>query len=97
MESRGLNREWKSSIKESDNWVLFIRLNNIGDRLDIADATYKEDPAAKGNKGLETFEYHISDQSFFIELLQIIMNEKGTDFHLLNSDIKLTIVFNMLG
>ncbi|KMQ61137.1 hypothetical protein ACM40_15690 [Chryseobacterium sp. BLS98] len=92
MESRELNREWKSSIKESDNWVLFIRLNNIGNRLDIADSTYKENPAAKGNKDLETFEYHISDQSFFIELLQIIMNEKGTDFHLLNSDIKLTVV-----
>ncbi len=92
VESRGLNKEWKTSIKESNNWILFIRLNSIGNRLDISEVTFKEENNVESGENTEVFEYQISDQSFLIELLQIIMNEKGTNFHLLNKDIKLTIV-----
>lgn len=92
VENRTLNKEWTISTKESDSWVLFIRLNNINKALDIADVTYSEQHQTDAKEPILETEYKISDQSFFIELLQILLHAKGTDYHQLNDKLKLTVV-----
>ena len=92
VENRELNKEWTTSIQESDSWILFIRLNNVNKSLDISDVTYSEQHQKSSEDPLSETEYKISDQSFFIELLQILLHAKGTDYHRLNDKLKLTIV-----
>jgi len=91
VENRELNKEWTSSIKESDNWILFIRLNNVNKALDISDITFSVQHQKSPKELISETEYKISDQSFFIELLQILLHAKGTDYHRLNNRPKLTI------
>ncbi|WP_339813710.1 hypothetical protein [Zunongwangia profunda] len=92
VENRELNKEWTTSIQESSSWILFIRLNNVNKPLDISDVTYSEQHQKSSKELVSEAEYKISDQSFFIELLQIFLNAKGTDYHRLNDKLKLTIV-----
>lgn len=92
VENRELNKEWTTSIKESNSWILFIRLNNINKPLDISDVTYSEQHQKSSKEQVSETEYKISDQSFFIELLQIFLHAKGTDYHKVNDKPKLTIV-----
>lgn len=92
VENRELSKDWTASIQESNSWILFIRLNNINKSLDISDITYSEQHQGNSKESLSETEYKLSDQSFFIELLQILLHSKGTDCHLLNDKLKLTIV-----
>lgn len=92
VENRELNKEWADSIKESNSWVLFIRLNNINRPLDISDVTFSEQHQKKQQNPILETDNKISDQSFFIELLQILLHSKGNDYHILNNKLKLTIV-----
>src|SRR5690554_4804482 len=92
VENRELNKEWTNSIQESNSWILFIRLNNINKSLDISDVTYSEQHQNNSKEPVSETDEKISDQSFFIELLQIMLHSKGTDYHLLNNKLKLTIV-----
>ena len=92
VENRELNKEWTASIQESNSWILFIRLNNINKPLDISDVTYSEQHHKNSKEPMSETEYKISDQSFFIELLQILLHTKGIDYHKLNDKPKLTIV-----
>jgi hypothetical protein len=92
VENRELNKEWAASIKESNSWILFIRLNNVNKSLDISDVTYSELNHKNAKEQISETEYKISDQSFFIELLQIFLHAKGTDYHKVNYKTKLTIV-----
>ncbi len=92
VENRELNKEWTTSIQESDSWILFIRLNNLNKPLDISDVTYSEQHHKNSKEPVSETEYKISDQSFFIELLQILLHAKGTDYHRVNDKVKLTIV-----
>jgi len=92
VENRELNKEWKTSINESNSWVLFIRLNSVNKSLDISDITFSEQHKKSTEKTQSIIEDKISDQSFFIELLQIILHSKGYDYHLINNKVKLTIV-----
>ena len=92
VENRELNKEWISSTQESNSWILFIRLNNVNKPLDISDVTYSEQHHKSSKELTSGIEYKISDQSFFIELLQILLHAKGTDCHTLNNKPKLTIV-----
>jgi len=92
VENRELNKEWTTSIQESDSWILFIRLNNVNKPLDISDITYSEQHQKSSKEPISETEYKISDQSFFVELLQILLHAKGTDYHRLNDKQKLTIV-----
>lgn len=89
--NRELNKEWTTSIQDSNNWILFIRLNNINKSLDISDVTYSEQHKKNSEKPVPEIENKISDQSFFIELLQILLHAKGTDYHRLNDKPKLTV------
>ena len=92
VENRELNKEWTTSIQESNSWILFIRLNNVNKPLDISDVTYSEQHHKNSKEPMSETEYKISDQSFFIELLQILLHAKGTDCHRVNNKQKLTIV-----
>lgn len=92
VENRELNKEWAASIQESNSWILFIRLNNVNKPLDISDVTYSEQHHKNAKELVSETEYKISDQSFFIELLQILLHAKGTDYHKVNYKMKLTIV-----
>jgi len=92
VENRELNKEWTASIQESNSWILFIRLNNVNKPLDISDVTYSEQHHKNPKEPVSDAEYKISDQSFFIELLQILLHAKGTDYHKVNDKPKLTIV-----
>jgi len=92
VENRVLSKEWKSSINESNSWVLFIRLNSINKSLDISDVTYSEQHSKSGEIVISDTEDKISDQSFFIELLQILLHAKDYDYHLINDILKLTVV-----
>lgn len=92
VENRELNKEWTNSIEESDSWILFIRLNNVNKSLDISDVTYSEQHHKNSKEPVSEIEYKISDQSFFIELLQILLHAKEKDYHRLIDKPKLTIV-----
>lgn len=92
VENRELNKEWTTSIQESNSWILFIRLNNVNKPLDISDVTYSEQHHKNSKDPVSETEYKISDQSFFIELLQILLHAKGTDYHRLTDKPKLTVV-----
>lgn len=92
VENRELNKEWKGSIEESNNWILFIRLNSINKPLDISDVTYSEQHKPNSITIDVNTEYLLSDQSFFIELLQILLHSKKYDYHLINKKLKLTVV-----
>ena len=92
VENRELNKEWATSIQESNSWILFIRLNNVNKLLDISDVTYSEQHHKNSEESVSETEYKISDQSFFIELLQILLHAKGIDYHKLNDKPKLNIV-----
>lgn len=91
IENRGINKEWKESLLKSNNWILFIRPNSISKPLDISDVTVSDQHLKlRNNEDGEI--YTISEQSSFIELLQILLHFKNNDYHLLNSNIKLTVV-----
>lgn len=92
VEKRELNREWATTVKGSDSWVLFIRLNSVNKSLDISDVSYSAQHLQNSGSGISDAEYKISDQSFFIELLQILLHFKGYDYHLINKKLKFTVV-----
>lgn len=92
VENRELNKEWKTSIQESNSWILFIRLNNVNKPLDLSYVTYSEQHQKDARESAFESEYKISDQSFFIELLQILLHSKEIDYHKLNDKPKLTVV-----
>jgi hypothetical protein len=86
---REINETWKRLIKESNNWVLFIRLNSLTTNYDLSNKTISPDLIENKNNSLE--EYSISDQSSFIELLQIMLHIKKQDLHFKSSNTILTI------
>lgn len=89
--SREVDKKWLNAIKESDNWIFFIRLNNISEQLDISKITVTEEHM-QGNSEVVEIQFSISDQSALIELLQIFLHSKEHDYHFKNSIIKLTVV-----
>ncbi len=92
VENRELNKEWINSIEESNNWIFFIRLNNINKKLDITDITYSEQQHQQNSITTDiNSDYNISDQTFFIELLQILLHSKKYDYHIVNKKLKLTV------
>lgn len=88
---REVNTNWKEAIINSNNWLYFIRLNSVSHSLDASKMILtKKD--LKTNKDTLESEYVISDQSAFIELLQIFLDLKGNDYHFKNKLLKLTVV-----
>lgn len=91
LSSREIDTKWAEIIKQSDNWIFFIRLNNISKQLDISKITVT-DQNTKENNEVADIPFIISDQSALIELLQILLHSKGHDYHFKNSKVKLTVV-----
>ncbi|MCH8034200.1 MAG: hypothetical protein IH950_10670 [Bacteroidetes bacterium] len=89
--TRQVDKNWIESIKESDNWIFFIRLTSINKSLDISNITVTEEHI-QGNKIDSEVVYTISDQSSLIELLQILLHIKEHDYHFKNTKVKLTVV-----
>jgi hypothetical protein len=89
--SREVDKRWLTSIKESENWIFFIRLNNMNEQLDISKITVTEEHT-EGSSEVAEIPFVISDQSALIELLQIFLHIKEHDYHFKNSKIKLTVV-----
>jgi hypothetical protein len=89
--SREVDKKWLDAIKESDNWIFFIRLNSVNEQLDISKITVTEEHT-RGSSAVAEIPFSISDQSAFIELLQILLHSKEHDYHFKNSKIKLTVV-----
>lgn len=99
---RELDESWTEAIKKSDNWVIFIRPTSINKSNDLSNAVIsKENIESNGanqsdppstNETINTSEsYEISDQSAFIELLQILLDAKSNNSLVRNKTIKLTI------
>jgi hypothetical protein len=90
IDNREVNDKWQSAIAESNNWVLFIRPTNLNTSHDLSTKTIN--PASLGGSSASEAEYVVSDQSAFIELLQIILHSKGHNAHFKNKSVKITVV-----
>jgi len=90
IENREVESKWADSIKQSENWILFIKPSDLTSSYDLSNKTIKPEVLENGNGNSE--EYSVSDQSSFIELLQILLHTKGQDSHFKNSTTKLTVV-----
>ncbi len=90
IDNREVDSKWAEAIQRSSNWILFIRPSNVTTCFDLSNKTIK--PQVLENGSREAEEYIISDQSSFIELLQIMLYSKEQDAHFKNSTTKLTIV-----
>lgn len=89
VENRELSQDWAQAVKASNNWLLFIRLNSINKALDISDIAYSRE---RDEIVAPEVNYKISDQVFFIELLQILLQYKEYNYHSVNNHLKLAIV-----
>ena len=92
IENRELGLKWAESIKKSDNWILFIRPSSLSSFFDLSNKTITPDVLEGEGAGEKSDEHLISDQSSFIELLQILLETKGQDSHFQMSSVKLTVV-----
>jgi GTPase SAR1 family protein len=90
IENKEVDSKWVDLIKQSENWILFIKPTDLNTSYDLSNKTIKPEVLEKGKGKSE--EYSVSDQSYFIELLQILLHTKGQDSHFRNSKTKLTIV-----
>jgi hypothetical protein len=86
--TREVDKKWIEAIKESDNWVFFIRLNSINRKLDISNTKITEHHTQGKNTDVP---YSTTEQSSLIELLQIFLHSKESNYHLKNSKVKLTV------
>lgn len=91
VEERIIDRNWSKALKQSNNWLLFIRLNSLTSIYDLSNKTFDKESLTNIQSNATT-EFQKSDQSFFIELLQIMLDLKNNNQHLKNDSIKLNIV-----
>lgn len=89
--TREVDKKWIEVIKGSNNWIFFIRLSSKNEQFDLSSHTVPEEHS-NNSKENEDISYMISDQSAFIELLQIFLQIKEHNYHLKNSKVKLTVV-----
>lgn len=86
--TREVDQKWIEAIRESDNWIFFIRLNSINKQLDISNTKVTEHHTQGKNTDVP---YTATEQSSLIELLQIFLHAKENDYHLKNSKVQLTV------
>lgn len=95
IEDRDIDKNWASSLNDSNDWVLFIRLSSLTAINDLSNYTLDKETLenSKSEAASESpDEFEIADQSFFIELLQILLQIKGYNYHLKNRTTELNIV-----
>lgn len=68
------DKTWIKRSKESDRWILFIRPSEIESRYDLSMKGYAEVEKQKRTKPISGS----SDQSQFIELIQVLLHARGT-------------------
>ncbi len=90
IENREVDSKWADAIKQSENWILLINPSDLTTSYDLSNKTIKPEVLEYGNGNSE--EYSVSDQSYFIELLQILLHTKGQDSHFRNASTKLSVV-----
>lgn len=91
VEQREINKNWGKALDESNDWILFIRLSSLTAINDLSNQTVNKEILKNSSSSLPE-DFEIADQSFFIELLQILLQIKGYNYHLKNDSIKLNIV-----
>lgn len=74
------DKTWIDRAKNNDRWVLFIRPSEIEHRFDLSMKGYAE----KDRKDTTRVSFGTSDQTQFIELLQVLLHarEKGMKEHI---------------
>jgi hypothetical protein len=73
VDNRGVNELWQHQIENSDKWILFIRLNDIPEIEDIVNRPLPEKVSIKDERKSPL---KISDNAFYIELLQMLLYAK---------------------
>ncbi|HLP94217.1 MAG TPA: hypothetical protein VK168_09285 [Saprospiraceae bacterium] len=68
------DKTWIERAKTNDRWILFIRPSEIEHRFDLSKKGY----AVKGQKESNASISGTSDQSQFIELMQVLLHARGT-------------------
>lgn len=68
------DKTWIDRAKMNDRWILFIRPAEIEQRFDLSKKGYAE----KGQKESNLSISGTSDQSQFIELVQVLLHARGT-------------------
>ena len=68
------DRTWIDRAKMNDRWILFIRPAEIEQRFDLSEKGFAEKSQKKVNSAISS----ISDQSQFIELVQVLLHARGT-------------------
>lgn len=89
---REVNRDWATAIHGSNNWILFIRIGNLKIHGDLSDQTINSDTQRDPSESADRVPYTISDQTGFIELLQMFLHTKGHDYHEKKTNTRLTVV-----
>lgn len=99
--TREVDDKWFKSIQTSDNWILFIRITSVQSSYDLTTSSINgSDKSLEAPNKSEHGEpvdnipvtSSLSDQTFFIELLQIFLYVKGQDAHFRNAKSRLTVV-----
>ncbi len=88
VKERKINPHWQKLIKASNEWILFIRTTNLKKQFD---------PTLKPNKNnqksaSQNEEIIISDQGFFIELIQLLLYIKEVGIRDSSNLPKLSVV-----
>jgi hypothetical protein len=74
MEDRHISREWQARLRESNGWLLFIRLELLRAFDDVF--TRPVSRVEEGNRNSSDGSKW-SDQAYFVELLQLLLFTKG--------------------
>lgn len=72
---RKISSEWQQRIRESDGWLLFVRLEQIRDYNDVLTRPIAE--IVTSAQKSEPKEARWSDQAIYVELLQFFLFAKG--------------------
>ena len=68
------DKTWIDRAKNNDRWILFIRPSEIEHHFDLSKKGY----ATKDSKETNSTIFGTSDQSQFIELVQVLLHARGT-------------------
>lgn len=68
------DKTWINRAKRNDRWILFIRPSEVEQRFDLSMKGYAAKDSKDANKPISG----TSDQSQFIELLQVLLHARGT-------------------
>lgn len=68
------DKTWIDRAKTNDRWILFIRPAEIEQRFDLSKKGYAEKDQKEPNSSISS----TSDQSKFIELVQVLLHARGT-------------------